>query len=387
MAQVQNIDELRKRRDQKKNRRRAGIVAVLVLIVALSVLGLQIFIRSGASVKLDTAIARFRGSPGYPVLAPAGEVLGMELYGSGPAILTDTGLFSYHSDARQSLAVQHGMSNPVARFSQSRILLYDRGGTILTVYGKGSEIFKKIYDYPIFTAALSKYGELAVVTGSQQHAGEITVYTSSFEEKFKWYSADDYITQVTLSPLGDLLAFGSMGTRGGVLVSTVRLFGFQSEEALMSAEYEDAGIYSVRFKGDGSLHVITSRFVAALDAKGKETGRYSFGNAPLSYFSDESASGTVLILGNPRKNGVGELVSLDLQCRKQGSLALSHAPASLKADNKYIYLLGTDSLHKYTLKCETVFEMNAPNALNFIPSSNEIYFVSGSEVWMDRKLP
>ena len=105
MAQLTDLEKVRRRRARRRMVRSLFILALFAAVVFLCVT----VIRQAGDLDLKTAYSDLRAGmasgDGYPVSLPGGQVTELESAGDALVMLTDTNLYTYNSSGGQMLGV------------------------------------------------------------------------------------------------------------------------------------------------------------------------------------------------------------------------------------------------------------------------------------------
>ena len=236
------------------------------------------------------------GSSGYPQKL-FGRTLQFETSGSLLALASDSHLYLFNSAGDTVLSDQHSYARPTMAAANKRVLLYDRGGNSFRVDNSSGVVYEREMSNEIICAALNADGAAAVAAHEERYSGSVSVFNLQNQQVFKWYSADYQITGLTLE--GSCLAVACLGARDGAILSTVYQMdtGGGSEQQVVSVEFSDMMVLSVRYLNNGSLCVIGDTKTVLLSASGEVMAEYSYGKT-VNDFCDDTGDVTVLSLAS-----------------------------------------------------------------------------------------
>ena len=350
MAEVTDIELLRKRRRRKIFWHRLLKSMVFILVIMAFAVGVFCFFRFDGVRWVEEQVAAFTSGSGYPLEFAGDTLVDIQPVGKNVALLTDTSFYLYNRSASQMANVQHNFHTPVMDVEGNRILLYDRGAQKLTVYDKSREIYSKDFDYPIISAALSDRGTLLVITETQRYIAEVTVFDKLGGQLFKWYSSKNYVLGADFFSGGD--SFGVMALNGveGDISSTVSFFFVHNteEEALFAThDYTGSLLVDLHSKSGGSMTAVFTDQVVAYDKAGQETGRYHLDSQILSSYNNEPDNYTLLLLGDYASLKSNDLLVLDQQAQQVCSIQLTQQVLQVEADDERIYCIGEETVWVY----------------------------------------
>jgi hypothetical protein len=196
---------------------RLRLVALLRSVCGwLLVVALSLFLISHYEMLTPTAVRRVMGYAAAGLRDLDGEE-GQISYVSGS--FTDAALFSgglaytdsdtfYVSKAGglEQLSLQVSYGSPTVEVSDTQALIYDRGGTGLTVANALSPVYQKTLECSILSASIGKNGNVVVVTDETGYKTAVTVLGGSGKQLFKWSTSDYYAITAALSPDGGHIA-------------------------------------------------------------------------------------------------------------------------------------------------------------------------------------
>lgn len=362
MAEVTDIEQLRKRRRRNIFWHRLLKSMVFILVIMGLAIGVFCFFRFDGTRWVEEQVAAFTSGSGYPLEFAGDTLVDIQPVGKNVALLTDTSFYLYNRSASQMANLQHNYHAPVMDVAGSYILLYDRGAKKLTVYNKSRKIYSKEFDYPIISASLSDRGSLLVVTETQRYIAEVTVFDKLGGSLFKWYSSKNYVLGADFFSGGD--SFGVMALNGveGDISSTVSFFSVhKSEEEALFATHDYTGslLVNLAAKSGGSMTAVFTDRVVAFDKSGQETGNYRLDSQMLAAYNNTPGSYTLLLLGDYSSLKFNDLLVLDRQAQQVCSIRLSQQVQQVEADDKLIYCIGEETVWVYdytdTLLGETQF--------------------------------
>lgn len=171
------------------------------------------------------------------------------------AVYSDTYLTTVNSDGKQLFSSYLPYSNPVIETSARRTLIYDMGGTGLSVVSKKSEAFSKKLDNQIHFAKIGLKGNVAVVTATEKFPSYLTVYDKNGNEIYHWADGN-YITAVALSSSGDGCLIATSYASKGTIRSTITELDFSKSEITAKTKPVESMILTISYTSDGGFWAI-----------------------------------------------------------------------------------------------------------------------------------
>ncbi len=212
------------------------------------------------------------------------------------AILTNRDVTMYNSSAKAEFKHDVNLNNPVLKCYDKYTLIYDCGGSELYVTNSYKEVFNKQFDGSIINARFTKDGHLVVITKMKNYRAVVTVYSSSFKEVYKVYSASEYVMDADVSNDGKQLAVAVYDGGFGEILSAVNIYNMNSEKVKSRIEGVEGLILSVDMKAGGRTHILTQNgYYVSKDGKQAEEV-LSVGSNYLEYYDITKDDNSVIIL-------------------------------------------------------------------------------------------
>ncbi len=215
--------------------RRFRIIGGTVAFVTAICLLLNFILPVGLFENYVNIIAAI-GSGDYPVSVHGSEIYDVASNSSYYFMLTDTKLSAYNNSGKEIISVAHGYANPYLCTSETRALVFDQGGTGLSVYNLKNQTNSLVTEDKIINADISRSGNYAVVTRSDSYASTVTVYDKNSKIVFVWNSAVDIVNSVTVSPNGKCIAVGTVNVENGQYKSKIMMLEFDSANAKFTTD-------------------------------------------------------------------------------------------------------------------------------------------------------
>ncbi|MEM1486277.1 DUF5711 family protein [Oscillospiraceae bacterium PP1C4] len=337
MAQLTDFERVRRRRAKRRTVRNLLALAIFALFVFLCVL----LIRRMGDVNLKTAYSDIKAEistgSGYPVTLPDSKIKHFDVSGEILALLSDTNIYTYNSSGKQLMRLQHGMVNQTMLTSHDRILLYDRGGTKLSLLSKTGLTQSLTTNYMIYSADLAQNGNFAVATGSNQYLSQVTVYNKNAGEIFKWYSSEKPVISVSLSDTKDVMAVGCVDVSEGSYQSSISRFQFSIDKEMNRADLPGELLLTTDY-WSGTIRAITDKRVVMFNGDLKEIASYEFGEHKLNRFVHSQKGLIGFVLGDYSEDKQLTVVTLDNSLNELGRFTVNYDITSIRSDEKFIYL-------------------------------------------------
>lgn len=198
------------------------------------------------------------------------------------SVLSDTYLELYNANAKQMLCHQHGFSTPQLKTSDSRVLVFDRGGKGFKIFNNSKMLLDEKLQATIISADISRNGSMAFVTESTGYLAQVSVFDKDLKNKFTFYSSEKRITDAALNNRGRKLAVSEIFVENGVCSSTVSVYNFSDSKPVFVEKFENEIITSLINTGSRIL-AVGSKTIAYLSWNGKHKELPSLNNSLIKF--------------------------------------------------------------------------------------------------------
>jgi hypothetical protein len=380
MGRTTDLDRARRRYTRRKTAGRLMMV-LLASAAAAVVYALRFDIASqGIGVWLSDAVALAIDNTGYPLpleSAPS-QLLAV---GRRAAVVTDQALSVFNAAGNQVVFERTAGKNVIAASAGKFLLLFARGGYDLSVRSGNTVLFQTRLDYPIYTAAISRSGAVAVAFAAQGDQAQVVVFDADYERQFVWMSSERLITALALDESGERLAVGGVRSDGGMLSSNLSLFAPATGEERFSVELADELLLSLSLPDAGTAVAVTDRTVRCFAASGGEQGGYSMNGEPLSAFAIAPDGGVALALGDFSSSHQTRLVLLDASARETASLSLERRVQSLHSYGDGVIAFVGDRAIRYTGSLARAAATETPEALRAAVVGDDLYYATMQQLF------
>lgn len=343
-----NIEEYRKKRRRKRRARRLVGIAVLLAVVGLIAFFALNYDLNDVSDLFGQGTTQGTGNTGYPKKLFGDRPAQFETSGSLLAMVTDSKLYLYNTGGGMVLNAQHSYSRPAMACSGKQVLLYDRGGNYFRTVNSSGTIYERDMSNEIITGAISGNGTVAIAAHEERYAGSVSVFNLQNQQTFKWYLSDNQITGMAFQGSGSRLAVSCIGARDGAILSSVNIMDTAagSGQQVVTVEFPDMMILSVRFTADGSITVVGDTKTVRLSAAGELQAEYAYGKG-INNFCVNSSDVTVLSLASSSNAAEQEIVVLDQSAKKIGSVVIKDQVKWMTVGGGSVFLLSGNEILQY----------------------------------------
>ena len=279
---------------RRRPRRKNGLrLLIRLLIVALMVFALCLMVINWKSIAPESVVSwmddLFGGtvSGSWPVSVKGDGVAAMNEAGSNLVMLTDTASVYYNGNGGESIRRTHAYGKPMLRTNGKYVLLAETGGSRFRLETRSSVFFEQTVSNVIYTAAVSKNGDVAVVTdSSQSHISEVTVFSQKGTQRYQWLSAEWLVIDAAFSADGNSLAVVGCRSNGGAMESTIMVFALRSSEEQPVQYTANDILYSrVAFFDNGTIAAVGDSAVRIVNPTGSLDQTVSYNNTELIGFA------------------------------------------------------------------------------------------------------
>ena len=175
-ARIDEIDKLRKKRSRKAFIKRLVVFILIVALIFALFIGMRYASDYDIGGFISDTINGLGSGPGFPLDFAGNTVNAMYPAKNAVALLTDTGLYIYKSDAKELSHTYFDYSSPVVVPAQNRFFIYDCFGYSYRIESKSDTVLDKTLEDKVVCADYSRSGHYAVVTESARCLALLTVY-------------------------------------------------------------------------------------------------------------------------------------------------------------------------------------------------------------------
>lgn len=219
---------------------------------------------------------------------------------SGMSFYSGSGAVSFRDDT--------GCVTPVPVSSEKYLLVYDEGGTVYSLYTPIGRVLRETTDSAIQCADVGDTGVYAIAQRSHEARYLVSLYSASFREIARYYR-DSYVTSLSVSPDGELLAILGVQPEGSALSGVLTLCRVGSEEA-RDIPLGEVLPLKASFLRDGTLVVVTDGAVLFFGPDGSQRASVSLSSTVLSCMSI-SDTRTVLVCSENTLGTSNRVIVLD----------------------------------------------------------------------------
>lgn len=325
-----------------------AFIAALLIFAAVVLLS----VRQGITVEtVKVSVSDFfKGESldkNYPIKTNGLKVETIEKIGDSIGVLNDVRLSIYSPRGRLTNEIQHNMIEPRMITSKTRALIFEHGNRKIIVASLTKNILTKQYESEILAADMNIRNNFAVALLGDRYLSEVHIYNSDGDEKLAWYSADNYVLSVSISPNSSQFAVALFNTVNGDNVGSVYIIDVKNaDKPLAQFNYEGETIYSVKYTDDGTLTAIGDTATYFYDEEGKTIGEYAYDGEEISYF--DLGIGKSICLGLTQVDGTNHIISVDKTGEIIAQMTFSGDIDYLSSEKDGIYLISESKIYAYS---------------------------------------
>jgi len=289
-----------KKRGSPKRTAKRLLLFLIVAVVAFSAYANRSRLSfSGITEWVNEISLSGQNGDGYPVSISGLKVSDLCEFNGFTALLTDTAFVAYNKNGNESLNIQHGFASPSVSASAGRSLIYDVGGFGFRIDSISKNIYIEKLEQMIISAEISKSGSYIIATRSKGALGELAVFDSEKNQKYRWFSDEASIIDVSLNDKGDRAAAAVLETKGGEIVSSVLLFQYSKKEPLAKFEFKGSLINNICFVGETTIACVSdNKFITVKGPNKEDVSETGYDGKYLSGFSLRKGTGTAVLLSD-----------------------------------------------------------------------------------------
>lgn len=237
------------------------IFCVVAVVLVISVILVIASAPTGIVEYISTKVALSKSGESFPVsydFSTGGDIT----YSNGSVLVTtENELKCYNKTGNLIYSRNHGFAEPIIKTSEIRTLVYGVNDSQYRIETAEKEVFSKKTDdnSAIVTADISDCGVYALVTESDEDIALVTVYDKNGNEEFKYHSANNYVTGVTVSENGKKVCIVSLSTVQAEFVSKLSVFDLDDTEPLYETELKGEVVYAAEYSNSSDICVITDK--------------------------------------------------------------------------------------------------------------------------------
>ena len=134
--------------------------------------------------------------------------------------------------------------------------LYDREGNNYEIETSLGTQYKGEADDDIFSAEILENGCYALLTKKSGYTAKLTVFNSSYTQKYAYYFSECYTTDVSLNEDATKAVVCGFDASDGTIVSKIYVLDFTKDKPVAKIDFKGNTIYDVAFLKNGNIAAV-----------------------------------------------------------------------------------------------------------------------------------
>lgn len=392
------IREVKKTEQEPPKRRRPHLlVRLIAFVVTLALAALAVFLVVNRDrlnfdalrrwytyrtlAKSDTGVCEsfsYQGGQSLTLTACGGDLLSV----------SQTGIRLYSPGGVAYVEDTVTMTHPVCQVNKDTAVVYDAGGTFLSVYRDRAQVFTLENNGTILSARLGINGSLSVVTRSSGYKGVVTVYNSSFSPLLDLRLSSSFALDAVTSPDGRDVLVVTAGAQEHLFncsLARYTIADIDPENPVPSAVWSLGNRLPLDVVWDANgVRVMAEYAALAADNALQQTGEIDWSDRYLKRYSLGCSDSFAILTGKYQSGSQTALEVFDRSGALLGSLESSRPILDLSAAGKYIAVLTAQQLDIYTRDLELYATVeNTNSASRVVLLENGSAFLAGQDTaWL-----
>lgn len=337
-----NLKVIKGKKRSKKNSILYGFAAVAILLVALLVLHLST--PTGVYEQFQNAYALTVDSGDNYMVDPNAIVVDFKGVGSGAFLLTNTYFEIFNNSGNNVLYYKHGFANPSMDVSESRVLVFDRGGKKYKIFNYSSVLLEGTQNNEIISADLSRNGKIAFITSSSAYASELKVYNLNNVELFTWNS-NNVLSAVSFNKSASLVAVSGVYSESGLLSSKIDVINAKNGTTKFTLDFYGEVISSI-FEYSGKIIAASEGKVYIINWK---NGEYTTIDTEgiISFLYENNHNQLVLVYSREDKQTFNNICTYTNKFKLKSSFVVNAVLYDLITDKNSVYAVYDNKMNIY----------------------------------------
>ncbi len=343
MGRTSQFDKLRRSRKRKRFFRRtaaaiAGAALMLACFMTFAVV-YQLDLRSA----LENSLASLKGGGGFPVSLTEVSIQALLPMGGDVAVVTGAGTYIYNGNGALLNSCLSSYRTPQTKTAGGKLLTYDLGGNGLRVDNKAKNLYTTTATGTLLAADIAPTGAIATVQSAPGVYAQVSAYNPRFELMYTWMVQDSYITGVSLSNRGGMMACAGLTMEGQHLVSLLRIHHFDQDEEVARVSLSDQLIVSMVWNDEDEIQVVTNRNLYLFSSEGEQLAMSPLPGELLTY--ENVPGGIYVAYGDYRDPAGVTVLSYTDDLEQAGSASLDRRLISVTSDGNHVLILTEGQLY------------------------------------------
>lgn len=238
-------------------KRRWKKIAAALLVIVASLIICDAVLPAGLYETVLTML-RASGSGSYPITLETSNTENVVVKSNFYYVLTNSEVKAVTTGGKVIFTYTHGFENPVIKTSSTRALVFNQGGNNALIFNLDEVCSTIETEKEIKTAAIAEDGTYAIVTGADGYVAAVNVYEKDDTPLYRWFSSNDMVNNVGLSPNGEKLAVTTFSTNVGGFNSKLLILNYNSATPEFTKDYNGEIVYNLSTAYSDGLAVATA---------------------------------------------------------------------------------------------------------------------------------
>ncbi len=373
--QDENIKETTPFPSTKLNKKLLQILAIIVATVFLVVIW-SAFSAEGLH------IAFFSNNFTENIQGSNVEKRNFQLMDGKIAAVSDTSFTINKKSGKQINNTLHSFNQPAMDTDGNYAIIYNIDGKGFQIEKNSSQIINSNTSNEIICAAVSKSGVYALVTKSNDYVAELTVYSADFNEKYKYYFAENYVTDIAINKEGTRAIVSALQSDNGTLKSVIYILDFTNEQALVKLDANDNMVLYVDYFYDGNPVAIGDRYLSIINISKANKSDFNYNDKMLVSYSVNPKLGVSLALSSSNDGRNCDCVVIDSKLNKKADFSTEISVLSISSQNNRIAILsdGLVYIYKFDASNTKKIEVMTDSSKILLTSNNSFYLLGENEI-------
>ena len=329
----------------KKGERRKKIYVLLgcVAVIAAVLITLSVILPVSLFESAQNFFLSF-GTGSFPIDISGNAVVDCEPKDNYYYLVTDTSIMAFTNGGKRRFSYVHGFSSPIIASSETRAIIFDQGKNTATIYNLAGEVSTVQSDYPIIAADIAKNGEYALVTKQNSSAATVTVNNRNGKQLYNINFARDMVHNVDIASSGKKIAVSTLNAEAGKMVSSVRVYDFNSADPVYSLDLGQDPVYDIENTGSG-FFVATHNKVRYIKWSDRSVTEYGF-EGSISYLR-YSSSGVLAVYNKTNDKSINNAVLISNSGKKISEFEIKGAISDIRFAKGRVYAMGDNKITIY----------------------------------------
>lgn len=268
----------------------------------------------------------------------AGSAQVFAVAGNGLAAATTSGFELMDGSGNIAVSYLYRMESPAIAAGSTFAVFYDLGGQSMAIASYDGSIQEITPAGNIISVTVGAGDYIAVTTDCTGYRALVTVYDTTFEPVYKWYSSSAWIISGEVSPDNHSLAVLSYTASG----SEVQFFSLSDTEKKAVFSVSDTVLLDIHWFSSSQLCGYSTGQAIFFSSSGQWSNTYSFNGQYLIDLAFGGDSCVTFALSPYRAGTTSTLVSLDAGGKELGQTAIQSEIVSLTASGSEVLVLLPD---------------------------------------------